>query len=160
MEWEIIRFKVNAHPIHYPNCMTDLTILNSVFAAEISLLVHLLQQLYIHYSTMSDEPGRLKETVACCFVGQWRQYRGGLLRLEEARSLVISLRRSYLELKNGGLMGVAVGRGKKKQAAVDSVLEMIAEQMSQAEVLRYNIHFQLRALRSDMLDVRTTPYSH
>ena len=62
---------------------------------------------------MSDEPGRLKETVAICFAGKWRQYTGGLLRLFEARELVTSLTDRYVGLRDGGLMGVSVGRGKK-----------------------------------------------
>ena len=47
---------------------------------------------------MSDEIGRLKETVAICFVGIWRQYKGGLLRLSEAIALVSSLRDRYVGL--------------------------------------------------------------
>ena len=92
---------------------------------------------------MSDEPGRLKEVVAMCFAGMWRQYRGGLLRLSEAELLVTSLRDRYVELRDGGLMGVSVGRGEKKQLAVDEVLSSLEAQLSEAELLRFNLVFML-----------------
>ena len=47
---------------------------------------------------------------------------------------------------------MAVGRGKKKVAAVDAALEDVGKRLSEAEVLRYNLHFQLRAMRSDMME--------
>ena len=49
-------------------------------------------------------------------------------------------------------MGVFVGRGKKKQAAVDEVLASLEAQLSDAELLRFNIVFQLQTLRTDMMD--------
>ena len=90
---------------------------------------------------MSDEPGRLKETVAFMYVGYWKQYKDGLLRLAEAKDLVKKLRATHRELKDGGLTGVAVGRGKKKVAAVDAALEDVEKRLSEAEVLRLNLHF-------------------
>ena len=90
---------------------------------------------------MPDEPGRLKERVACCFVGFWKQYQWGLLRLAEARALVISLRATDFELRDGGLMGVIVGRGKKRRVAVDVVVQSVEEELSQAELLRFNLQF-------------------
>ena len=101
---------------------------------------------------MSDEPGRLKETVAFMYVVHWKQYKDGLLRLAEAKNLVVSLRVTYGELRDGGLTGVAVGRGKRKLEAVEAALEGVVERLTEAEVLRFSLHFQLRALRADMME--------
>ena len=77
---------------------------------------------------------------------------GGLLRLSEAELLLTSLRDRYVELRDGELMGVFVGRGKKKQLAVDEVLSSLEAQVSEAELLRFNLVFQLQTFRTDMLD--------
>ena len=101
---------------------------------------------------MSDEPGRLKEVVTICFASMWRQYTGALLRLSEAELLVTSLIDRYVGLKDKGLMGVSVGRGKKKQPAVDEVVASPEAQLSEAELLRFNLVFQLQTFCTDMLD--------
>ena len=62
---------------------------------------------------MSDEPGRLKEIVAYLFVGYWRQYQWGLLRLAEPNDLVKSLRVAHLEL-GWGFDGGCCLEGKKE----------------------------------------------
>ena len=53
---------------------------------------------------MSDEQGKLKETVACTFVGLWKQWKWGLLRLAECKALVKSLKIAFVKLRDGGLM--------------------------------------------------------
>ena len=90
---------------------------------------------------MSDEPGRLKGTLALLFGSQWRQWKCGLLRLEEGRALVKALRASLVEQRDGGLMGVGVGKPKKKQDLVDELLGKGEADLSQAELLSLNLQF-------------------
>ena len=94
----------------------------------------------------------MKGTLALLFVSHWKQWKWGLLRLAEARALVKALRASHVEQRDGGLMGVGVGKPKKKQVVVDGLLAKAEADVAQAELLSYSLQFQLRALRVDMME--------
>ena len=49
-------------------------------------------------------------------------------------------------------MGVGVGRPKKKQVVIDELLGKAEADLAQAELLSFNLQFQMRALRVDMME--------
>ena len=97
--------------------------------------------------------GELKQAVVESLVCVWSQWTQNKLLLKEAKSLVRKLLRADVLMKDGELGGAMGGRGKRKQEALDCVLQAIASPLDLAMLHRDNPQIQMLSMRDQMLTI-------
>ena len=95
----------------------------------------------------------VKEFLLLSLGNLWEQWRENEERLHEARLIVRSLSRGHRLSRDGGMKGVVVGKGKKKNEIVESMLQDAELSLEEAMVHRDNCLFQQVGLRDKLLSI-------